>query len=44
VADEVVDLAIPALFFWLRRHRWRTLRAGSVSRAPPPRLPEAQTG
>jgi Cu(I)/Ag(I) efflux system membrane protein CusA/SilA len=27
VADEVVDLSIPALFFWLRRHRWRRLHA-----------------
>jgi Cu(I)/Ag(I) efflux system membrane protein CusA/SilA len=26
VADEVVDIAIPALFFWLRRARWRALR------------------
>ena len=27
VADEVVDLSIPALFYWLRRHRWRRIHA-----------------
>jgi len=45
VADEVVDLAIPALFFWLRRHRWRALEGGArVSCAEPRRLHEAQRG
>jgi Cu(I)/Ag(I) efflux system membrane protein CusA/SilA len=30
VADEVVDLSIPALFYWLRLARWRGMRAGRV--------------
>ena len=26
VADEVIDLFLPVLFYWVRRHRWRRLR------------------
>ena len=28
VADEVIDLLLPTLFYWLRRSRWRRLHAG----------------
>lgn len=28
VADEVIDLLLPVLFFWVRRHRWERLHAG----------------
>jgi Cu(I)/Ag(I) efflux system membrane protein CusA/SilA len=51
VADEVVDLAIPALFFWLRRRRWRALQAARpttgarrLSRGSEPPAPAAVTG
>jgi Cu(I)/Ag(I) efflux system membrane protein CusA/SilA len=27
VADEVIDLLLPVLFYWLRRYRWQRLRA-----------------
>jgi Cu(I)/Ag(I) efflux system membrane protein CusA/SilA len=43
VADEVVDLSIPALFFWLRRRRWRALqRAGGTGSTAA--LPAVQPG
>ena len=41
LADEVIDLSIPALFYWLRRSRWRALRSsrypkrGSCRSGPP---------
>lgn len=28
VADEVIDLALPVLFYWTRRRRWAKARAG----------------
>jgi hypothetical protein len=27
IADEVVDLSVPALFYWLRLSRWRAARS-----------------
>ncbi len=36
VADEVIDLFLPVLFYWVRRRRWNRLhRAGAVP-APTP--------
>jgi Cu(I)/Ag(I) efflux system membrane protein CusA/SilA len=28
VADEVIDLLIPVLFYWVRRYRWRRIHGG----------------
>jgi len=33
LADEVIDLSIPALFYWLRRSRWRALRSSTLPEA-----------
>lgn len=33
VADELIDLSIPALFFWVRRSRWLALERGFASPA-----------
>ena len=30
VADEVIDLFLPVLFYWVRRRRWERLHRGSV--------------
>jgi copper/silver efflux system protein len=30
VADEVIDLFLPVLFYWVRRRRWTKLRAGAA--------------
>jgi Cu(I)/Ag(I) efflux system membrane protein CusA/SilA len=30
VADEVIDLFLPVLFYWVRRRRWERLHAGDV--------------
>jgi Cu(I)/Ag(I) efflux system membrane protein CusA/SilA len=27
VADEVIDLFLPVMFYWVRRRRWLALRA-----------------
>jgi len=26
IADEVIDLFLPVLFYWVRRHRWQIAR------------------
>jgi len=31
VADEVIDLFLPVLFYWVRRRRWERMRRGSVA-------------
>jgi hypothetical protein len=31
VADEVIDLFLPVLFYWVRRRRWERLHAGDVA-------------
>ena len=31
VADEVIDLFLPVLFYWVRRWRWERMRAGEVA-------------
>lgn len=36
VADEVIDLFLPVMFFWVRRRRWQKLHPG----APPPGMPK----
>jgi len=28
IADEVIDLLLPVLFYWVRRWRWRKLHGG----------------
>jgi copper/silver efflux system protein len=33
VADEVVDLLLPVLFYWVRRYRWRKIHAGRETTA-----------
>jgi Cu/Ag efflux pump CusA len=39
VADEVIDVTIPVLFFWLRKRRWLQQRAALEAAAlPAPRL------
>ena len=30
VADEVIDLFLPVLFYWVRRWRWERMRAGDI--------------
>jgi copper/silver efflux system protein len=30
VADEVIDLFLPVLFYWVRRWRWERMRAGTT--------------
>ena len=30
VADEVIDLFLPVLFYWVRRWRWKRVHAGEV--------------
>ena len=30
VADEVIDLFLPVLFYWVRRRRWERMHADSV--------------
>jgi copper/silver efflux system protein len=30
VADEVIDLFLPVLFYWVRRRRWERLHASDV--------------
>ncbi len=30
VADEVIDLFLPVLFYWVRRRRWERLHAVEV--------------
>jgi copper/silver efflux system protein len=30
VADEVIDLFLPVLFYWVRRRRWQRLHAGTI--------------
>jgi Cu(I)/Ag(I) efflux system membrane protein CusA/SilA len=30
IADEVIDLFLPVLFFWVRRRRWQRLHAASA--------------
>jgi Cu(I)/Ag(I) efflux system membrane protein CusA/SilA len=39
VADEVIDLFLPVLFYWVRRRRWERLH--SVREMPPP-VPEPE--
>jgi hypothetical protein len=34
VADEVIDLLLPVLFYWVRRLRWQRLHAGSDPTPP----------
>jgi Cu(I)/Ag(I) efflux system membrane protein CusA/SilA len=37
VADEVIDLLLPVLFFWVRRHRWNRIhQAHAVARDSSP--------
>ncbi len=31
VADEVIDLFLPVLFYWVRRRRWERIRAADVT-------------
>jgi Cu(I)/Ag(I) efflux system membrane protein CusA/SilA len=35
IADEVIDLFLPVLFYWVRRRRWRQLRPSPTSDNPP---------
>jgi hypothetical protein len=30
VADEVIDLFLPVLFYWVRRWRWTRLHPGTI--------------
>jgi Cu(I)/Ag(I) efflux system membrane protein CusA/SilA len=41
IADKVVDLSVPALFYWLRLSRWRAARSvrGGESGAQPELAP-----
>jgi hypothetical protein len=31
ISDEVIDLMIPVLFYWIRRKRWRQIHAPAKS-------------
>jgi hypothetical protein len=31
ISDEVIDLMIPVLFYWIRRRRWQKLHAADES-------------
>ena len=31
VADEVIDLFLPVLFYWVRRRRWERMHAASAA-------------
>jgi hypothetical protein len=31
VADEVIDLFLPVLFYWVRRRRWKRLHEGEAT-------------
>jgi Cu(I)/Ag(I) efflux system membrane protein CusA/SilA len=47
IADEVIDLLIPVLFYWIRRRRWETLhpakqRVGATLVSPPSRVEEGE--
>jgi Cu(I)/Ag(I) efflux system membrane protein CusA/SilA len=33
IADEVIDLFLPVLFFWVRRRRWQRLQAATLAPA-----------
>lgn len=35
VADEVIDLFLPILFYWVRRRRWERLHATAPDAAAP---------
>ena len=37
VADEVIDLFLPVLFYWVRRRRWERLHVGDVVEEAEPR-------
>jgi Cu(I)/Ag(I) efflux system membrane protein CusA/SilA len=34
VADEVIDLLLPALFYWVRRRRWKKLHSAASAETP----------
>lgn len=36
ISDEVIDLLIPVLFYWLRRRRWEKLHEVMTPEPPPP--------
>jgi len=33
IADEVIDLFLPVLFYWVRRWRWQRLHGGDAAPA-----------
>jgi copper/silver efflux system protein len=42
VADEVIDLFLPVLFYWVRRRRWERLHppnAAALAQAEPEVVP-----
>jgi Cu(I)/Ag(I) efflux system membrane protein CusA/SilA len=49
VADEVIDLFLPVLFYWVRRRRWERIHAQAnvaqskivATQCPPAVLPES---
>jgi Cu(I)/Ag(I) efflux system membrane protein CusA/SilA len=43
VADEVVDLLLPVLFYWIRRYRWQRLHASASQTFPMVRSVVTQT-
>jgi Cu(I)/Ag(I) efflux system membrane protein CusA/SilA len=38
ISDEVIDLMIPVLFYWIRKRRWEKLHKPSNASAAP--IPE----
>jgi len=34
ISDEVIDLMIPVLFYWIRRRRWERLHGHAASESP----------
>jgi copper/silver efflux system protein len=34
IADEVIDLLLPVLFYWVRRWRWQRLHQGRQGQSP----------
>jgi Cu(I)/Ag(I) efflux system membrane protein CusA/SilA len=40
VADEVIDLLLPVLFYWVRRRRWRKLHPDAIESEAEEALPD----
>ena len=41
ISDEVIDIMIPVLFYWIRRRRWLQVGRDARPAQAPPASPEA---